>query len=114
MSEDCLFCSMASGAMDVPKLLDDEVVFAIRDINPRAPTHVLVIPKDHIADARHVTGEHGPVIARMFEVAAQVMAGEGLERRGYRIAFNVGEDAGMTVPHLHMHVLGGRQLGAEG
>lgn len=114
MSDECLFCRMASGAIEVPKLHDDELVFAIRDINPRAPTHVLVIPKEHIIDGRYVAGEHGAALARMFEVAAELMRGEGLERRGYRIAFNVGEDAGMTIPHLHMHVLGGRRLGAEG
>jgi histidine triad (HIT) family protein len=114
MSDDCLFCKMASGSMDVPKLHDDELVFAIRDINPRAPVHVLVIPREHIVDGRYVTGEQGAVMGRMFEVAAEAMRREGLERRGYRIAFNVGEDAGMTVPHLHMHVLGGRRLGAVG
>ena len=114
MSGECLFCSMASGAIEVGKLHDDELVFAIRDINPRAPVHVLVIPKVHIADARDVGEEHGAVLARMVGVARQVAAADGLEQRGYRLAFNVGEDAGMTVSHLHMHVIGGRHLGAEG
>jgi histidine triad (HIT) family protein len=111
---DCLFCKMASGAMDVPKLHDDDLVFAIRDINPRAPMHVLVIPKEHIADAQDVSAEHGAVLARMFSVAGAIAQSEGLARRGYRLAFNIGEDAGMTIPHLHMHVIGGRHLGAEG
>ena len=114
MSDGCLFCSMASGEMDVPKLHDDELVFAIRDINPRAPVHVLVIPKEHIADARHVGEAHGATLARMFSVARVLADADGLGTRGYRLAFNVGEDAGMTVPHLHMHVIGGRHLGAEG
>jgi histidine triad (HIT) family protein len=114
MSQDCLFCKMASGAMDVPKLHDDALVFAIRDINPRAPTHILVIPKLHIADGRHVSDEHGQTLGRMFAVAAALASVDGLERRGYRLALNVGEDAGMTIPHLHMHMLGGRRLGAEG
>ena len=114
MSDDCLFCKMASGAMDVPKLHDDDLVFAIKDINPRAPTHLLVIPKEHIIDSREVRAEHGPTVARMFVAATTVMETLGLASRGFRIAFNVGEDAGMTVPHLHMHVLGGRRLGAEG
>jgi len=105
---------MASGAMDVPKLHDDDLVFAIKDINPRAPTHVLVIPKQHIPDGRAVTDEHSPVIGRMFSVAAGLMRDFGMAQRGYRLAFNVGEDAGMTVAHLHMHVLAGRRLGAEG
>lgn len=114
MSDDCLFCRMASGAMEVAKLHDDDLVFAIKDINPRAPTHLLVIPKEHIVDGREVRAEHGPTVARMFVVAATLMESLQLAKRGYRIAFNVGEDAGMTVPHLHMHVLGGRRLGAEG
>jgi histidine triad (HIT) family protein len=100
--------------MEVVKLHDDELVFAIRDINPRAPVHVLVIPKLHITDARHVGDEHGAVVARMFSVARALAEADGLGSRGYRLAFNVGEDAGMTVAHLHMHVVGGRHLGAEG
>jgi histidine triad (HIT) family protein len=114
MNDDCLFCRMASGAMDVPKLHDDELVFAIRDINPRAPVHILVIPKQHIADARHVADAHAPALARVFIVARTLAEADGLATRGYRLAFNVGEDAGMTIPHLHMHLLGGRHLGAEG
>ena len=110
----CLFCKMASGEMDVPKLYDDDLVFAIRDINPRAPVHVLVIPKEHIDDARVVGGAHGYVLGRMFAVASELAERDGLTRRGYRLAFNVGEDAGMTIGHLHMHVVGGRKLGAEG
>jgi histidine triad (HIT) family protein len=114
MTDDCLFCRMASGAMDVPKLHDDELVFAIRDINPRAPTHVLVIPKQHVPDSRNVGDDHGPTLARMFEVAGAVAMSEGLAERGYRLALNVGDDAGMTIHHLHMHVVGGRRLGPEG
>jgi histidine triad (HIT) family protein len=111
---DCLFCQMASGAMDVPKLHDDDAVFAIRDINPRAPVHVLVIPRQHIPDARDLGETHGATLARMFTVARTLAEQDGLLRRGYRLAFNVGEDAGMTVNHLHMHLVGGRHLGAEG
>lgn len=115
MAEDCLFCRMASGEMEVTKLHDDDLVFAIRDINPRAPVHLLIIPKEHIADARAISDpEHGPVLTRMFAVASQLAEQESVRKRGYRIAFNIGEDAGMTVAHLHMHVVGGRHLGAEG
>jgi histidine triad (HIT) family protein len=105
---------MASGAMDVPKLHDDELVFAIRDINPRAPVHILVVPKQHIADAREASDEHAPALGRMFAVSSKLAAADGLAKRGYRLAFNVGEDAGMTISHLHMHLVGGRHLGAEG
>lgn len=114
MPDDCLFCKMATGAIDVPKLHDDDLVFAIRDINPRAPVHVLIIPRQHVADARELNAGHADVLARMFTAAASVAEAEGLTTRGYRLAFNVGEDAGMTIPHLHMHLLGGRHLGAEG
>ena len=114
MGDDCLFCRMASGAMDAPKLHDDDLVFAIRDINPRAPVHILVIPKEHIADAREVAESHGAALARMFAVARGIAEQEGVIESGYRLAFNVGDDAGMTISHLHMHLIGGRQLGAEG
>jgi histidine triad (HIT) family protein len=114
MASECLFCRMASGEMEVPKLYEDDAVFAIRDINPRAPVHVLVIPKQHIADAREAGDAEGAALGRMFAAARTVAESEGLLRRGYRLAFNVGEDAGMTIDHLHMHVLGGRKLGAEG
>ncbi|MEX2226706.1 MAG: HIT domain-containing protein [Dehalococcoidia bacterium] len=110
----CLFCRMASGEIDVPKLYDDDLVFAIRDINLRAPVHLLIIPKSHIDDARVVGDRQSATLGRMFAVSSALAEGEGLRERGYRIAFNVGEDAGMTVSHLHMHVLGGRRLGAEG
>jgi histidine triad (HIT) family protein len=105
---------MAAGDVPVDKLWDDDLVFAIRDINPRAPVHLLIIPTQHIADARAVDSEHGHVLARVMLVSAQLAEREGLAGRGYRLAFNVGEDAGMTIPHLHMHLLGGRHLGAEG
>jgi len=114
MPSDCLFCKMASGEMAVEKLHDDDLCFAIRDINPRAPVHVMVIPKEHIPTARDLTDAHGALLGRLFAVASRVAAAEGLGERGYRLAFNVGDDAGMTIPHLHLHILGGRRLGAEG
>ncbi len=111
---DCLFCNMAEGKTQVDKLHDDDLVFSIRDIHPRAPVHVMVIPKQHIPTATDLTDEHGPLLGRLFEVAAQVARREGLDERGYRLAFNVGEQAGMTISHLHLHMLGGRPLGPEG
>jgi histidine triad (HIT) family protein len=114
MSNGCLFCGMASGAIDAPKLHDDDLVFAVRDINPRAPVHVLIVPKQHIADAGHVEETHAAVLARMISVAGEIAVREGVRESGYRLAFNVGDDAGMTIHHLHMHLLGGRALGPEG
>jgi histidine triad (HIT) family protein len=114
MNDDCLFCKMASGAMEVPKLHDDDLVLAIRDINPRAPVHLLIIPKRHVADARSTDDALGPALARMLRVAADLAKSEGVAESGYRLAFNVGDDAGMTIHHLHMHLVGGRPLGPEG
>ncbi len=111
---DCLFCDMAQGKMQVEKLYEDVLVFSIRDIHPRAPVHVMVIPKQHIPTATELAEEHGPLLGRLFAVAAQVARQEGLDERGFRLALNVGEHAGMTISHLHLHMLGGRPLGPEG
>jgi histidine triad (HIT) family protein len=111
---DCLFCKMASGAFPVDMLHEDGLVFAIADINPRAPTHLLVIPKEHIPTARQVTNEHGPLLAHMFLIAAKLTEDLEIADRGYRLAINVGDEGGQTIYHLHMHVLGGHRLGAEG
>jgi histidine triad (HIT) family protein len=105
---------MAAGDIPVEKLHSDDLVFAIRDINPRAPVHCMVIPNEHIATMRDVRESNGPLLGRMFEVASKVAEAEGVRERGYRLAFNVGDDAGQTVYHIHLHVLGGRRLGAEG
>ncbi|HUF52215.1 MAG TPA: histidine triad nucleotide-binding protein [Dehalococcoidia bacterium] len=111
---DCLFCKIIAGEVPSDKLYEDDLVAAILDINPRAPRHFLVLPKEHIPTAADIRGEHGPIITRMFSTAARVAKEEGVAESGYRIAFNVGDDAGMSVWHLHMHVLGGHQLGPEG
>ena len=114
MAMDCLFCRMASGAMDVPKLHEDDLCFAIRDINPRAPVHFMVIPREHIPTVLDLEEGHGPLLGRLFVVANRLAAEEGIAERGYRLAFNVGDDGGQTIYHIHLHVLGGRRLGAEG
>ena len=114
MAANCLFCRMASGEMAGEKFHDDELCFAIRDINPRAPVHLMVIPQEHIASVREVRDEHGPLLARMVSVANRLADAEGIGERGYRLAFNCGDDAGQTIYHLHLHILGGRRLGAEG
>lgn len=111
---DCLFCKIIEGEIPSDKLYEDDLVVAILDINPRAPVHFMVIPREHIADARRIAGEHGPLISRMFTVASKVAKDEGVAESGYRLAINVGDAAGMTVHHLHMHCIGGRQLGPEG
>ena len=115
MSEaDCLFCNMASHDMDVNMVYEDDDVFAVRDLHPRAPTHILIIPKTHIASARDITDEHGPLLARMVQTAKDLAIENGVHDDGYRLTFNVGEQGGQTIFHLHMHLLGGRQMGFEG
>lgn len=108
---DCLFCRIIAGEIPATKVVETERTLAFRDINPTAPTHVLVIPKAHIPNAGVVTADHGAYLAEMMTTAQAVAATDGLTDRGYRLVFNVGEDSGNTVDHLHMHVIGGRQLG---
>jgi histidine triad (HIT) family protein len=113
-SQDCLFCRMAAGEIPIEPVLDNEDVFAIRDINPRAPVHVLVIPRQHVADAAALNRTHAALLGELFAAAANVARIENVREAGYRLAFNVGEAAGMTIHHLHLHMLGGRRLGPEG
>ncbi len=110
MPADCLFCRMASGEIPVAKVHEDEMVFAIRDINPQAPTHVLVMPLAHVASAAALTEADAPLLARLFAVAAEIAARDGLDG-GWRLVSNVGPDGGQTVQHLHLHLLGGRRMG---
>lgn len=109
MPADCLFCRMASGEIPVAKVHEDDLVFAIRDINPQAPTHVLVMPVEHVGSAAELTPGHGPMLARLFEVAADIAGRDGLDG-GWRLVTNVGPDAGQSVLHLHVHLLGGRAM----
>jgi histidine triad (HIT) family protein len=108
---DCLFCRIIASEIPADVVLETDDALAFRDINPQAPTHVLVIPKRHITNAETVVAEDGPVVAALLDAAQQVARSEGIADGGYRLVFNVGEDAGNTVPHLHLHVLGGRRLG---
>jgi histidine triad (HIT) family protein len=111
---ECLFCDMGSGKTPVDKLHDDDRVFAIRDIHPRAPVHFMVIPKEHIPSAVDISEEHGPLLAHMFQVAKRVAQQEEIADKGYRLTINVGEQGGQLIYHIHMHVLGGRRMGPEG
>ena len=111
---DCLFCKMAAGEIAVEPLVENTHLFAIRDINPRAPVHVLIIPRRHIADAGALRPADAPLLGELFAAAATVARREGVAADGYRLAFNVGEAAGMTIPHLHLHLVGGRRLAGEG
>lgn len=111
---DCLFCSMAAGQVPVTIVAESDTAFVIHDINPRAPHHLLIIPRQHIADARDIEYSHAQLLAGLFTLARDAARIEGVFESGYRLVFNVGDAAGMTIPHLHMHMLGGRNLGPEG
>ena len=107
---DCLFCKIAAGEIPSNKVYEDDTVLAFRDINPQAPTHILVIPKAHAADsAAQITAENSAVVARCFEVIAKIAAQEGLDA-GFRVITNAGAAAGQTVPHLHFHILAGADM----
>lgn len=105
---DCIFCKIAAGEIPCKKVYEDEQVLAFYDIQPAAPVHFLVIPKQHIADCGDITPENSGVIAHIFEVIAKVTAELGVT--DYRVVANKGEQAGQTVFHLHFHVLGGKTL----
>ena len=109
---DCLFCKIAAGDIPSTKVYEDDLVLAFRDIAPQAPTHILVIPKAHIASVSEIVPENSAVVAHIFEVIPQIAADEGL-KDGYRVVSNCGDHAGQTVHHLHFHILGGKQLALE-
>ena len=109
--DDCLFCRIVAGELSSTEVLTSQHSYAFRDLNPGAPIHVLVVPKTLVTDAAALESSHAEALADLFVTANAVAAAEGLARRGYRLVFNVGPDSGNTVPHLHLHVLGGRQMG---
>ena len=108
--EDCIFCKIASGDMDADILYSDDQVIAFRDINPQAPVHFLVVPRQHIVSALELTAEDAGLLYRMFEVVKKVGEQGGIAASGMRILTNVGKSAEQIVLHLHFHVLGGRRL----
>ena len=107
---DCIFCKIAAKEIPSACLYDDEFVFAFKDINPQAPVHFLVIPKEHIPSAGAVNAENSAVVAKCFEVIAKLAKEQGLDG-GFRVISNCGDDAGQTVHHLHFHVLAGTKMG---
>ena len=109
---DCLFCKIIAGDIPSTKVYDDELVYAFRDINPQAPTHILVIPKAHLSSVNDVTAANSAVVAHIFEVIPQIATAEGLVG-GYRVVSNCGADACQTVHHLHFHILGGKELSGQ-
>ena len=109
---DCLFCKIVAGTIPSTKVADNDLAYAFRDLNPVMPTHVLVVPRKHIANAAELAHpDDAQDLSGVFALAQEVVRLEGLEERGHRLVFNVGRDSGNTVPHLHLHVLGGRSMG---
>lgn len=107
---DCLFCGIAAGQIPATIVLDGKRVVAFRDVNPQAPMHVLVIPRDHLPNVAAVAGAGDGLLDEIVSQAHAVAAAEGIDASGYRIVFNTGRDAGQTVGHAHAHVLGGRAM----
>jgi len=106
---DCLFCNIISGKIPSKKVYEDEQTYAFEDINPKAPTHLLIVPKKHLAGLKEATSEDAELIGRCHLVAAGLARARGVEN-GYRTVLNVGPGAGQSVFHLHVHLLGGRNL----
>lgn len=108
--EDCIFCKIVSGGIPSQRVYEDSQVLVIRDINPQAPVHLLLMSKKHIASALDMSEADVPLIVRIVVVASQLARKEGLAERGFRLLTNVGREGGQSVPHLHFHLIGGRQL----
>lgn len=110
MSSDTIFGKIIRREIPADIVYEDERCLAFRDINPQAPTHVLVVPKEHLESAAAMGPEHRELVGHLVYVATQLATSDGIAERGYRLVMNVGVDGGLTVPHLHLHVLGGRPL----
>ena len=108
--EDCLFCKIASGEIPSKKVYEDERFVAFRDINPQAPTHILIIPRAHIERLTDLSSSDAELIGQMTLLANKIAQDEGIVEGGFRTVFNCGEGAGQTVWHIHMHLLGGRAM----
>ena len=107
---DCIFCQIIAGKIPSEILYQDEEVIAFRDINPQAPTHLLIIPRKHITSLADISEAESPLIGHMVNIANRLAKEEGVFERGYRLVISCGEEGGQLVPHLHMHLLGGRKL----
>ena len=107
---DCLFCKIVSGEIPPDSVYEDEDVLAFRDINPQAPTHILIIPKVHIATSNDLRTEHAELIGKLHLAAKAIAVQEGIAEAGYRTLINCNAEAGQTVFHIHLHLLGGRPM----
>lgn len=110
MAADCLFCGISRGEVPAEMVYEDDEVIAFRDINPQAPTHILIVPRRHIASVNDLTAADAELVGKLHLVARDLAAAEGFAESGYRLVLNTGPGAGQTVDHIHLHLLGGRPL----
>lgn len=110
---DCIFCKIVSGDIPCSLIYQDDKIMAFNDINPLAPVHILIIPKQHIESAQAVDSGNSQIIAYIFEKIPGLAKEAGIADSGYRVITNIGKDSGQVVPHLHFHILGGRKLGVS-
>lgn len=106
----CLFCKIAQGAIPASVVFEDDEIMAFRDLNPQAPKHLLIIPKQHIATLNDASDEHQALLGKMILGAKKIAQTEGISDAGYRLVFNINPDGGQTVFHIHLHLLGGRHM----
>ena len=107
---DCLFCSISAKKIPADIIYEDSEAVAFNDINPKAPVHVLIIPKKHISTILDITDEDNALIGHLFRLAGKIAKGKGIAERGFRLVMNTNADAGQSVFHIHLHLLGGRQM----
>ncbi|MFT5011866.1 MAG: histidine triad (HIT) family protein [Patiriisocius sp.] len=110
MSQDCLFCKIVNGDIPSDRVFEDDQVIAFKDINPQAPVHILIVPRQHIATTNDLTIENSDLLGHMIITAQHIVAENSLTEPGYRLVMNCNEQGGQTVYHIHLHILGGRQL----
>lgn len=113
MAEGCIFCRIVAGETPANMVYQDEDFIAFRDILPRAPTHVLIIPKTHIPSVEELAEEQQELVGRLIVIAKKLAEKEGIAKKGYRLVINCGTEGGQLVPHLHLHLIGGRKLDAR-
>jgi histidine triad (HIT) family protein len=113
MAEECIFCKIVAGEVPSDIVYQDEDFLAFRDVLPKAPTHVLIIPKTHITSAAELTEGQDELVGRLVIIAKNLAEKEGIARKGYRLVINCGPEGGQVVPHLHLHLIGGRQMDAR-
>jgi len=108
--DDCVFCNIVNKTIDSQLLFEDGELIVINDILPKAPVHLLVITKEHILSVNHLTENHGPMLGKMILLAKTMAEKFGIAETGYKLTFNIGRDGGQVIPHLHLHILGGKKL----